>query len=308
MISRQIPKEADHDNYRKLAGYIADAGKRGRGEGEKVLMSWCAGCAGGDDYAEGIAEAEDVQSLNARTQAEKTYHLVISFRPEDEAKLTPEIFREIEREFALALGFEEHQRHCGVHKNTGNIHMHIAYNMIHPEKLTHHDPYGDRRLRNRVCRELEKRYGLTCDQGRTEKDRQPLKIPRIHEKAAAMEAHTGEQSFQSYAGEHKEALLRALEAAETWQALHEAFARYGMEIKTRGAGLVVKDRYGKHAMKASELDRGFSLKKLEARFGAYAPAQNPDAVIAKTQGMPNVHTQPGGPQGAQRWKILPPPA
>ena len=79
---------------------------------------------------------QDVQALNRRTKQCKTYHLVISFRPEDEASLTPELFMTIERRFAAALGYEEHQRHCGVHKNTGNLHMHIAYNMISIE-LSH---------------------------------------------------------------------------------------------------------------------------------------------------------------------------
>ena len=40
-------------------------------------MAWCAGCLGGDDYAEGIAEAVDVQAMNVRTSKEKTYHLVL---------------------------------------------------------------------------------------------------------------------------------------------------------------------------------------------------------------------------------------
>ena len=69
--------------------------------------------------------------------------MLISFRPEDEARLTPEILNAIELRFADALGFGEHQRHCGVHQNTNNLHMYVAYNMIHPEKLTRHEPYRD---------------------------------------------------------------------------------------------------------------------------------------------------------------------
>lgn len=99
-------------------------------------MRWCAGCLGDDDYQNGIAEAMDVQAINVRTTKNKTYHLVISFRLEDEAKLTPEVFRAVEERFAAALGYTDHQRHCGVHKNTANLHMHIAYNMISIE-LSH---------------------------------------------------------------------------------------------------------------------------------------------------------------------------
>jgi len=121
--------------------------------------------SGDDEYQLAIKEVEDTQSLNTRTAKEKTYHLIISFRPEDEAFLTPEIFRQIEVEFAAALGFEEHQRHCGVHKNTDNLHLHVAYNQIHPVKRTRHEPYRDFAKRDQLCRQLELKYGLRPDNG-----------------------------------------------------------------------------------------------------------------------------------------------
>lgn len=132
MISKHVHYEAAHDNYGRLADYIEDADH----EGEKCLASWCAGCAAEDDYELAIVEVQAVQSLNTRSTKEKTYHLLISFRPEDEAKLTPEAFKAIEEHFAATLGYSEHQRHCGVHKNTANLHMHVAYNMFSIE-LSH---------------------------------------------------------------------------------------------------------------------------------------------------------------------------
>ena len=132
MISKHVSCKARNDDYGRLAQYIADASHKG----EKCLLSWCAGCWAGEDYPLAVLEAEAVQSLNTRSAKEKTYHLLVSFRPEDESRLTPETFRSIEKRFAAVLGFAEHQRHCGVHRNTGNIHLHIAYNMIHPERLS----------------------------------------------------------------------------------------------------------------------------------------------------------------------------
>ncbi|MDL2227134.1 relaxase/mobilization nuclease domain-containing protein, partial [Deltaproteobacteria bacterium OttesenSCG-928-M10] len=88
MISRHIACAPKNDDYRRLARYIADASHKG----EKCLMSWCAGCWSGDDeYQLAIKEVEDTQALNTRSTKEKTYHLIVSFRPEDEAKLTPEV-------------------------------------------------------------------------------------------------------------------------------------------------------------------------------------------------------------------------
>ena len=82
MISRHIPIEPENDNYGRLARYIARIGEYAEDK-EKPSLVWCAGCVGGDDYAEGIAEVQDVQALNTRVASNKSYHLVVSFRPED---------------------------------------------------------------------------------------------------------------------------------------------------------------------------------------------------------------------------------
>lgn len=265
MISKRVGMEPKNDNYARLAAYIADAGHGG----EKALLSWCAGCLGDDDYAAGMEEAMKTQAMNPRGGA-KTYHLVVSFRPEDEARLTPEIFQAMEARFAAALGYSEHQRHCGVHKNTANLHMHVAYNMIHPEKYTRHKEFRDYWIRDKVCRELEREYGLAMDNGRaqTAPERQPL-----GKKAALLEAHTGQQSFEGYAQTQRAAILHALETVTSWQETHEALARHGLEIKPHGNGLVIKDRHGQQSIKASALDRSLSLKKLETRLGAFVPPQ-----------------------------------
>lgn len=261
MISRRIACKPRNDNYRRLADYIADA----KHKGEKTLMSWCAGCWAGEDYELAIQEVLDTQDLNQRTRKEKTYHLIVSFRPEDESVLTPEDFKEIEQEFSRALGFEEHQRHCGVHKNTNNIHMHIAYNMIHPEKLTRYEPYRDFYKRDRLHRELEQKFGLKFDNGR-QKDQEPK---RSNDRAATYEAHSGQQSFNSYVKERKAFILKSLDEARSWQEFHEALAQVGIEVRLRGNGCSIKDRHSNTAIKASRLDRNFTKSKLEGRFGLY---------------------------------------
>lgn len=275
MISKKVGISPKNDNYARLADYIAAAGHKN----EKSLMHWCAGCLGDDDYRDGIAEAVDVQAMNTRSKQSKTYHLVISFRPEDEAKLTPEMFRAIEERFAATLGYTEHQRHCGVHKNTANLHMHIAYNMIHPEKHTRHEPFRDYWKRDKVCRELEQEYGLIVDNGRS-KDKQRS----LSEKAALIEAHTGQQSFESYAKAHRDKISPVLAAAPDWKTLHEGLALYGMEIKPHGNGLVIADRHNqRHTVRASAVARDLSLKKLVEKLGPYLPAQGLEKIPERSR-------------------------
>jgi hypothetical protein len=164
------------------------------------------------------------------------------------------------------LGFAEHQRHCAVHTDTGNLHIQIAYNTIHPVTLRKTTPRHDFAKRNALCRELEREYGLTVDKGMEQERR------RHNEKAVAGEKQRGEQSFDSYARERREAILQALDAARSWHSLHEALARYGLEIRPRGNGLVIKNRDGRQAIKASDLDRRLSKGRLEKTFGPYVEA------------------------------------
>jgi len=270
MISRRITIQPKNDRYRRLALYIADAGRKG----EKALLSWCAGGWSDDDYELAITEVEMVQATNVRTTKEKTYHLLVSFRPEDEDKLTPEVLKEIELEFAQALGLSEHQRHAGVHKNTDNLHLHVAINLIHPERRTRHEPFRDYWIRDKLCRELEQRYSLTVDQGR-----QPDKAATGPEPAKAFEAHTGQESFFSYARKQLDFLHPALAKARSWPEAHTAFQRRGLKLKPHGNGLVVQDFSGRQAIKASDLDRDFSKARLEKRFGLFlAPGQDLAAV------------------------------
>ncbi|MDL2271426.1 relaxase/mobilization nuclease domain-containing protein [Desulfovibrio sp. OttesenSCG-928-I05] len=271
MISRHIPIEPANDNYGRLAKYLARLDEYAD-EKEIPLMAWCAGCIGGDDYLEGIAEATDTQALNTRSKANPTYHLVISFRPEDEAKLTPVILKDIEQRFAEVLGLSEHQRHCAVHNDTANLHLQIAYNLIHP--VTHNRNYHshDHTKRDRLCRQLEKEYGLTVDNGMESKGQ-----AKGNAKAKAVELQQGIESFDTYAKQYKEQIAQALDAAEGWQDLHKEFAKYGLVIKPQNNGLAIKNMHGKHGMKASELDRRLSKKSLEKRFGAYAAPEKADA-------------------------------
>ena len=265
MISKHVPCEPEHDDYARLANYIADAGH----DGEKCLMSWHAGCWSEDDHSLAVLEAETVQALNTRTTKEKTYHLLVSFRPEDEAKLTSEAFKAIEERFAVALGFAEHQRHCGVHKNTNNIHLHIAYNRIHPERLTRHDPYYDYKTLSSTCRQLEQEYGLVVDNGFERANENSLS-----HKAATLEARTGQESFESYAKRQKAEIMQALEQAKDWQGFHEGLKALGLGVKPHGNGLVLHDLHSKdsrHAVKASAVERTLSAKRLQERFGDFQP-------------------------------------
>ncbi len=243
MISKRIHCEPQNDNIKRLGLYIG-AGH----EGEKLFVKWTAGCYAGQDYDLAIDEIKATQGMNTRTKKEKTYHMVVSFHPEDFKKLSLEDFKNIEKEFAAALGFEDHQRLCGIHVNTDNPHMHVAYNMIHKEKYTRHDPFYDYYKRDKTCRILEEKYKLKIDVG-------------------------VEQQFSDYVKQRQFDVKHAFDNARDWQSLHKELAVYGLTVQMRGNGCILaaighKQKDGHH-IKLSDFDENLSRKKLQDRFGSY---------------------------------------
>ena len=104
------------------------------------------------------------------------------------------------------------------------------------------------------------------------------------EKAALIEAHTGQQSFESYAKAYRDDILSILATAADWQTLHEGLVRYGMAIKPHGNGLVIADRHNqRHTAKASAVDRSLSLKKLVKKLGPYLPARGLENMQEQTR-------------------------
>ncbi len=261
MVSKHISCKPENDNYKRLAQYIADASHKG----EKCLLSWCVGCEGSDnDYQSAIAEVLDIQDINTRSSKEKTYHLVVSLRTEDEGKLSEQDYQDIELEFAKALGFQAHQRHCGVHKNTDNLHMHIAYNMINPETYRRYEPYRDYYTLERTCRFIEEKYNLSIDNG-IEKD----DSYKLSNNSASKESRTGEESFERYVVNRHDKIMQELENIHSWQSLHRVFAEYGLELTQRGNGLSIKNKKGNQRLKASKFDKELSYKKLIEKFGNF---------------------------------------
>mgnify|MGYP003625022362 FL=1 len=267
MIATKIDKKSGvPDNYTRLGEYIAAAEEKG----EKLHQFWIRNCDAGtniEDLDLALLEIEAVRRQKPDI-ADKTYHLVVSFRPGDQDKLTTDDLMAIEAEYAKALGYADHQRVAGTHINTDNFHMHIAFNKVHPETLKVITPHRDFKTLAKVSREIEKKYSLSIDPGMTDgKERDPNKLSPA---ARDYEAHTWQESFQRHVLKHREEILEGLGAAKNWQEAHEVLARYDISLKLRGNGMVLMSPDGQ-AMKASQLDRSCSKKMLEERFGAFEP-------------------------------------
>ncbi|WP_114111895.1 TraI/MobA(P) family conjugative relaxase [Thalassospira xiamenensis] len=269
MIATKIGKKSGvPDNYTRLGEYIAAAEEKG----EKLHQFWIRNCDAGtniEDLDLALLEIEAVRRQKPDI-ADKTYHLVVSFRSGEQNKLTKDDLMAIEAEYAKALGYSDHQRVAGTHINTDNFHMHIAFNKVHPKTLKVITPYRDFKVLAKVSREMEKKYRLTIDPGITDgKGRDPNKLSPA---ARDYEAHTWQESFQRHVLKHREEILKGLSKAKNWQEAHQVLGGYDISLKLRGNGMVLMSSDGQ-AMKASQLDRSFSKNRLEERFGVFEGQQ-----------------------------------
>ncbi len=247
-------------NYVQLVNYItSDMGKESRLSG--VRISHCESA----DIEGAALEITSIQMMNTRSKADKTYHLIISFRPGEYPE--KETIDRIEDRICTAIGLAGHQRISAVHDDTDNVHLHIAINKIHPERLTINEPYRAYDVLRECCAILEKEYSLQPD---NHDKRQTVS----QNKAKDMEAHSGAESLVSWIRTH---CLEGLREASSWQEVHDQLGAAGLQMKKQGNGLIITN--GDIVVKASSVARDLSMPSLVNRLGAFTdPLQKTTSV------------------------------
>lgn len=278
MIAKRINRAKGTSDFGRLVNYLLDVRQNPElpyqtaeayahqgGSGGKVAWFRMEHCDS-DTPAFLVAEVKATQALNTRSKSDKTYHLVVSF-PEGEQP-SRDVIRDIEQTLCEGVGLGNHQRLLVVHQDTAHLHLHIAINKVHTESLRCVEPYYDHYQLNDLCRALEKKHHLQKDNRiEPDKERNP---------AQEQEAHSGEQSLISWLKTHvKEELLACIQNAQDWQTVHETLGQYGLEMKPRGAGLVIGIPEKSLYIKASSLSRKLSFKSLTEQLGAYVASSTP---------------------------------
>lgn len=93
---------------------------------------------------------------------------------------------------------------------------------------------------------------------------------RIGAKVASVEAQSGIETLTGYAARE---LAPAMRQATSWQELHDAAAEHGLEVRQRGAGLVIGEPNLGVWAKASNVGRDLSMKALTDRLGPFQPSE-----------------------------------
>lgn len=271
MIAKHVTmKSVGKSDFQKLVHYITNPQQKSERVGE-VTVSNCYS----DQVDDAVLEVRLTQAQNSRARSDKTYHLILSFRPGEQPNA--QTLKAIEGRICEGLGFGEHQRVSAVHYDTDNLHLHIAINKIHPTRHTIQNPYYDHQKLGELCRTLEREYKLEPDNHQTRKT-------ASENRAQDMERHSG---IESLIGWIKRECLGQIQQAQSWAELHQMLHGKGLEIRERAKGLIFTD--GKTMVKASSVSRDLSKAKLEGRLGSFQGA--PD-LRATTQPLRRYEARP----------------
>lgn len=202
-------------------------------------------------------------------------HWILSWQENEQP--TSEQVDEAVSLFLRGMGLAEHQTIYALHKNTGNYHLHIVVNRTHPYTQKVIQPYQgfDINEAHKIVAEIEHRQGWASQmnaryrvnqQGHVVKNLQRREQMKPKPKAEDFENATGEKSAQRIAQERGHAVIQN---ATCWEELHAGLDMVGLRFVRKGSGAVIF--VGDTAVKASSVDRNFSLSNLSKRLGEFKP-------------------------------------
>jgi hypothetical protein len=280
MIGKKVPKntaraglKSKASNIRDLTSYIADPGTE-----EKLLYE-----NGRNFEAETFPGRQNEMialAMESARSRDPVSHYVLSWREGEQP--TKEQVEGSVTTLLEELGLEKHQAIYGLHRDTENIHLHIAVNRVHPTTTRVVTPNKgfDIEAVHRAIARIEHdqgwqslpnaRYMVSGDGTVTRRfvpdaPRQPSQRSRDYEQ------RTGAKSTERIAIERAGPILRG---AASWEDVHARLEAAGMRLERKGSGALLW--VGDRAVKASSVDRGASLGALEKRLGAYrGPAGEP---------------------------------
>lgn len=266
MIIKKVLFKKNRSNFKNLANYILDENNNNakilinymldeKNEMEKVEAYNFSNCSF-DTKEDNIAEILNTQKLNTTTKQDKTMHLVVSFREDENPSI--KLMKKIEDEITKALGMQNHQRLSVVHSNTNNLHMHIAINKIDPVTNKVKNPYNDVKILQETAIKLERKYNLKKDNH----------MPNFQKQSKKYD-HNYTLSFEGWIKEKLDNELKNIFKKNDlkFDELVNLLDQYNLELKERRNGFCISSKSEKLFCKASSINRNLSKQQLEKRFG-----------------------------------------
>ena len=184
--------------------------------------------------------------------------------------------------FLEKMGLLEHQTVYGLHYDTDNYHLHIAVNRMNPETEKVVLPFNglDIQEAHKVLALIEYTQGWASQEKALYAVLENGELARrrirrgVQPKPPALdfERATGEKSAQRMAQERGH---RIIKNAQSWAELHVKLAQVNLRFEKKGSGAILF--VDGIAVKASSVDRTFSMGKLCKRLGNFEEGNYPNA-------------------------------
>ncbi|QLG96747.1 relaxase/mobilization nuclease domain-containing protein (plasmid) [Pseudomonas yamanorum] len=227
-------------------------------------------------YETAAAEMNMVAAQNRHVK-DPVYHFIISW-PESDKPTDGQIFGSAQYSLE-ALGLKGHQYVAAIHRDTDNVHVHIAANRVNPVDYKASNMWGDVDTLQKSMRVLERHYGFKQDNGtwQMNPDNQLVRAPFHYlsapQGAAKREIFSNTESLYHYAIEKVRVKVNeAMQNKEaSWKYLHLLLHANGLGLREQGGGLVVYDyqRPSEAVLKASSVHPSLTKARLEPSYGAY---------------------------------------
>lgn len=287
-LTDYVSVPGDAARLTRLGYHLADDGDVLGGNGEqpeKLLYLTTRGFNTGTfkgQQAEMIAVAMECPKSKNPVQ-----HWIASWHENEQP--SPEQIEEFLDVFLNELGLRKHQVIAAVHRDTDNIHCHVAINKVSPEtyKVIKPAKGWDIEAAHRTVAIIEHGQGWQSEpNGRytVQENGQIARVgdlkskPRKPSRAADMERRTGQKSVATIAIEEAGELIRS---ADCWADLHAALGARGMRYVKEGSG--AKIYLGDQPVKASTAGYWCSFPKLSKRLGTFEPASGVVPVPRKSE-------------------------
>lgn len=251
------------------------------------------------------AEMRAAAAANPRVK-DPVYHCVLSWQTGE--KPTDKQMIDAAKAAQKAVGMDGHQYVYAIHRDTGNAHVHMMINRVHPDTAKSVYPDRDFYKLDKSMRETELAQGWAHDKGPHEVkegkvvrvERQADAPPALPTKAKDFEAATGHESLISYAQSVSADALEAVKKG-SWQELHSALRAHGLEIKEAGQGFRIYsiDDPKQTPIKASDMATELGGGKLKKALGQFEkPLRSVQA--EKPERSYNKHRETGGQRDERR--------
>ena len=239
--------------------------------------------AGGRHFYSGTHAGQKLEMIDLAKETVRSkmpvQHWIFSWR-EGEQPTRAQV-EEVVDIFLERMELAEHQTVYGLHYDTDNYHLHIAVNRVNPVTGAVVQPHKgfDLEEAHKILAVIEQKQGwaseenaryMVLENGELARRRKERKEVNPKQAALDFECATGEKSMQRIAQERGHCII---ENAKSWAEFHEKLAEVGLRFEKKGSGAIIF--VGEDAVKASSVDRKFSMKNLNKRLGDFVEGNYP---------------------------------